>query len=265
MNREYHQPRSVLATHVTPAILTKDYKELVSKLQKISSVVDWVQIDVVDGQYAPNTTWPFVNDEKEIFASIVRQDEPMPYWDEMSFEIDLMVKDPAFEVDRWIAAGAMRLVVHIDSIEFDAFANLAKTIDEKGVEMVLGFAINSSYEKLQKYVDAVEHKVLNGSEGESVEKAQAEKIPKVINWVQCMGIEHEGYQRQPFDEKVLQHIRKIKEMYPYMFVAVDGGVNLDTAQKLIDAGADRLVVGSALFEVDSLKDNIVKFSSMFSK
>lgn len=279
MNREYHQPRSVLATHVTPAILTNDYKDLVAKLQKLSSIVDWVQIDVVDGVYAPNTTWPFVNDEKGMFTSIVRQDEPMPFWDEMNFEIDLMVKNPAFEVDRWIAAGAMRLVVHIDSIEFDAFVELSKNISQKGVEMVVGFAINSSYEKLSKYVDAAEG-AAHESAGSMAKKrgivdaeACAEETPeqqresgcKVINWVQCMGIEHEGFQRQSFDERALVHIQKIKEMYPYMLISVDGAVNIATAQRLIDAGADRLVVGSALFEAESLKESIVQFSNMFGE
>jgi pentose-5-phosphate-3-epimerase len=298
MNREYHQPRSVLATHVTPAILTDDYRDLVTKLQKISSVVDWVQIDVVDGVYAPNTTWPFVNDEKGMFTSIVRQDEPMPFWDEMNFEIDLMVKNPAFEVDRWIAAGAMRLVVHIDSIELAAFVELAKNIREKGVEMVVGFAINSSYEKLAAYIDAAESavpgkfasvrdvpNVISGAgkdalsdvvrdaagkdtaaacDAETAEQ-QKESGCKVINWVQCMGIEHEGFQHQSFDAKVLEHISKIKEMYPYMFISVDGSVNMNTAQKLIDAGADRLVVGSALFEAESLKESIVQFSNMFGE
>lgn len=265
MNREYHQPRSVLATHVTPAILTKDYKDLVAKLQKVSSVVDWVQIDVVDGVYAPNTTWPFVNDEKGIFASIVRQDEPMPFWDEMSFEIDLLVKNPAFEVDRWIAAGAMRLVVHIDSIEFDAFIELAKTIEQKGVELVLGFAMNSSYEKLKQYIDGVEsfvHPIKH--HGVACDDSKKDGC-KVINWVQCMGIDHEGYQHQAFNPKVLKHIEKIKEMYPYILISVDGGANIETAQSLIDAGADRLVVGSALFEAESLKESIVKLSDMFTR
>jgi ribulose-phosphate 3-epimerase len=191
----------------------------------------------------------------------VRQDEPMPFWDEMSFEIDLMVKNPVFEVDRWIAAGAMRLVVHMDSIDFDAFVELAKTVEAKGVELVIGFATNSSYEKLAQYIDAVEgvvHKDITCDD-------KHEKTCKVINWVQCMGIEHEGYQRQPFDKKVLEHIKKIKEMYPYMRISVDGGVNSETAKSLIDAGADRLVVGSALFEAESLNDSIVQFSNMFSK
>lgn len=255
MNREYHQPRSVLATHVTPAILPIDYKDLTSRLQKISSIVDWVQIDVVDGEYAPNKTWPFTEDANGMFTSIVKQDEPMPHWEEMSFEIDLMVKNPAFEVDRWIAAGAMRVVVHMDSIEFDAFLELARTIEMKGVEMVLGFATTSSFEKLKKYIDAVEDVNNPINHG---------KTRKVINWIQCMGIEKIGFQAQPFDARVLENIKKIKEMYPSILVSVDGGVNLNTAAQLVGAGADRLVVGSALFTSDSISDTLVKISNTFN-
>jgi len=255
MNREYHHPRSVLATHVTPAILPTDYKDLTSRLHKISTIVDWVQIDVVDGEYAPNKTWPFTEDANGMFTNIVKQDEPMPYWEEMSFEIDLMVKNPAFEVDRWIAAGAMRVVVHMDSIEFDAFLELARTIEEKGVEMVLGFAVNSSIEKLKKYINAVEDVNNPINHG---------KTRKVINWIQCMGIEKIGFQAQPFDARVLDNVKKIKEIYPSILVSVDGGVNLNTAAQLVEAGADRLVVGSALFTSDSISDTLVKISNTFN-
>lgn len=247
MNREYHQPRSVLATHITPAILTDDFKDLVLKLGKITSIVDWVQIDVVDGIYTANKTWPFVNDDKGIFTSIVRQDEPMPFWDEMSFEIDLMVKDPVFEADRWIAAGAMRLVVHLDSIELDAFVDLAKNIQEKGVELVIGFAINSSHEKLDEYLRAL-------SDAHVKTKG-----------VQCMGIDRIGSQHQAFNPEVLEHIKKIKKQHPTLFISVDGGVHMDTAQSIIDAGADRLVVGSTVFDSESIKDTIVELSNMFNK
>ncbi len=266
MNREYHQERSVLATHITPAILPKDYKDLESRLQKIDSIVDWVQIDVVDGEYAPNKTWPFVGDDKHMFSSIVKQDEAMPYWDSLNFEIDLMVKDPVFEVDRWIAAGAIRLVVHIDSISLDMFKDLAHTIMEKGVEIVLGFGINSSFEKLETYIDAVnpvqnEHSipVVEGDENPT----HIGKRRKVINWIQCMGIEKIGFQSQPFDIRVMEHIKKIKEMYPDILVSVDGGVSLETAPLLITAGADRLVVGSTLFNAESLKETIVELSNNF--
>lgn len=254
MNREYHQPRSVLATHVTPAILPSDYKDLTSRLQKIASIVDWVQIDVVDGKYAPNKTWPFTEDSRGIFTSIVKQDEPMPYWEEMSFEIDLMVTDPVFEANRWIAAGAMRLVIHIDSIEFNTFLELARTIEEKGVEMVLGFGVTSSFEKLKKYIDAVEDVSNPINHG---------KNRKVINWIQCMGIEKIGFQAQPFDVRVLENVKKIKELYPSILISIDGGVNLQSAPMLVEAGADRLVVGSALFNSNSISDTLVEISNTF--
>jgi pentose-5-phosphate-3-epimerase len=125
----------------------------------------------------------------------------------------------------------------------------------KGVEMVLGFATTSSSEKLKKYIDAVED--INNPMNHG-------KNRKVINWVQCMGIEKIGFQAQPFDARVLENIKKIKEMYPSILVSVDGGVNLNTAAQLVEAGADRLVVGSALFTSDSISDTLVKISNTFN-
>ena len=113
----------------------------------------------------------------------------------------------------------------------------------------------SSFEKLKKYIDAVEDVKNPMNHG---------KHRKVINWVQCMGIEKIGFQAQPYDARVLENIKKIKEMYPSVLVSVDGGVNLHTAAQLVEAGADRLVVGSALFTSDSISDTLVKISSTFN-
>ena len=253
-NHEYHQPRSVLATHITPAILPVDFHDLYSKIYKVISLVDWVQIDAVDGSYAPNKTWPYIAKpdgtiDDDIFTKIVKQDEPMPFWDEMNFEVDLMVKNPMFEADRWIAAGAMRLVVHLDSIELKDFVELARTMDQKGVELVLGFAIHSSLDKLISYLDAI---------GDT-------KDSRIINCVQCMGIEKIGFQSQPFDTAVLENIKKIKEALPYINISVDGGVSEKTAQSLVDAGADRLIVGSALYTSESIEDTIVNLSKTFTQ
>jgi ribulose-phosphate 3-epimerase len=80
-----------------------------------------------------------------------------------------------------------------------------------------------------------------------------------------MGIDHIGSQHQAFNPEVLEHIKKIKEKWPAMLVSVDGGVHMDTAQSLVDAGADRLVVGSTLYEAESIKDTLVQLSDMFSE
>lgn len=253
-NREYHQTRSVLATRITPAILPTDFHDLYSKIYKVTSLVDWVQIDVLDGSYAPNKTWPYIGSangtpDDDIFTKIVKQDEPMPFWDEINFEVDLLVKNPAFEADRWIAAGAMRIVVHMDSIELPAFVELAKRISEKGVELIVGFSIDSSVEKLVSYLQAI---------GDT-------KDSKIVNFVQCMGIKKIGFQAQPFDIAVLENIKKIKEALPYIFISVDGGVNEATVESLISAGADRLIVGSALYTSDSIQDALLSLSKFFDK
>jgi ribulose-phosphate 3-epimerase len=255
MNREYHELRKVLATHVTPAILPKNFSELEDKLHKIESIVDWVQVDVVDGVYAGNKTWPFVGDSDSMFSMIVKQDEPMPCWDSLNFEIDLMVANPLEHIDSWIAAGAMRLVIHIDSIDKPTCLAIAQKIEEKGVELVFGVGTDTSIEKLVEYISSVENPENSFHKGRS---------RKVVNWVQCMGIDKIGFQGEPFSEKVLTQISKIKQALPYMYVSVDGAVSLETAPRLVSAGADRLVVGSALFTSDSLRDVIVKFSEQFT-
>lgn len=256
MNREYHALRKVLTTHVTPAILPISYKELEDRLNKIASVVDWVQIDIVDGIYAPNKTWPYVGDTENMFPLIVKQDEPMPCWDTVNFEIDLMISNPLQQIDAWIATGAMRFVIHIDSVDMDTCIKIAEKIEEKGVEMVLGFSVHSSLDKLQEYISALES---------SERVYHSHRNRKVVNWVQCMGIERIGFQGEPFAEKTIDNIKHIKEKLPYILVSVDGAVNPDTAPRLIQAGADRVVVGSALFKSESIEETLVRISNMFSE
>lgn len=263
--REYHQPRSVLATHVTPAILPKDFGDLYSRIGKVATLVDWVQIDVVDGEYAPNKTWPHIHDEGGLFAQIVKQDEPMPFWDEMNFEVDLMVKDPAYEADQWIAAGAMRVVVHMDSLEKSGFVDLVKKIESKGVEVVVAFGTESSHEKLAEYLEAIGD--VDPTADPSAKKKG--KSHRIVNTIQCMGIKKIGFQGEALDEKVFDNIKKIKEEYPYMLVSVDGSVNSKSAENLIAAGADRLIVGSALFSdtdsTASIEEKLSTFSHLFKK
>lgn len=236
---------------ITPAILPKSFSELEEKLRLVvkAGKSDWVQIDAVDGIFAKNKTWPYQNDEEMRFPEMIYQTESLPYLDHIKFEIDLMVSDPRFEADKWIAAGASRLVLHIDSIDQAVLVDVARKIAAKGVELALGFGLHSSFEKLQAYINSV-----NSSES-----------PKVVSGIQCMGIEKIGFQGQVFELIVLEHIRKIKEIYPGLLVSIDGGVNITTAPKLVEAGVDRLVIGSALFSKDkTVGEAIDEFSALFA-
>ena len=87
-----------------------------------------------------------------------------------------------------------------------------------------------------------------------------------IDSVQFMGIDKEGFQGQPFDAKILSTIASFKTFFPHAIVAVDGGVNLDTAPEIIAVGVDRLIIGSALSNSDiSTAETIDEFDALFQE
>ncbi len=236
--------------HITPAILPKSYTDLVSHLEKVSHTVKTVQIDIVDGVLAPNKTWPFVQDTEGKFIKILNQEEGLPYWDSIDYEIDLMVADPAFVADQWIAAGAQRIVIHVKSIQKDAFLKLVKNIYDKGVFVSLAVE-RSSLERFKEYMAHIAMSIPD------------ESLEKIITGIQCMGIDKIGFQHNPFNTEVLTMISEIHALYPDIEISVDGGVTLDNAGEIYDAGARRLVAGSAVFESVDILDTLHEFEEIY--
>lgn len=223
--------------HIIPAILPKSFEQLTEQLDMVADAVQMVQIDIVDGKLAPNKTWPFINDTGNKFSKIVKQEEGMPRWEEVEFEIDIMAADPVFVSDQWIAAGATRIIIHKKGLEKIAALSLAKSIKDKGVQFMLAFEIENSIDEIKEWVSSF----------------AAENL---IDGIQFMGIEHIGFQHQDFEPKVLRTISAISKEWPSLPISVDGGVDFDNARALIDAGAVRLVSGSLIFESDMPRDVI---------
>lgn len=233
---------------IIPAILPKDYDELVEKMSAVRRLVPLVQIDVCDGAFVKARTWPFHGSGPDIhFLDIIKEEEAFPFWDEVEFEADLMVNAPRKYIDEWITAGASRLVIHAESTH--EFEQIAKDVDEKymrardsmlGVELGIALNIDTPTQTIFPYV----------------EKA---------DFVQFMGIDSIGAQGQEFDEKVVEKISDFRKKYPDMTVSVDGGVNLDNAGALIEAGASRLVIGSAIFGSDDIAGTIEEFKAVSSE
>jgi ribulose-phosphate 3-epimerase len=71
-----------------------------------------------------------------------------------------------------------------------------------------------------------------------------------------------GFQHQAFDDKVIERVKAVKEAFPDLPISVDGGVSLDNAADLIDAGADRLIVGSAIFAAENPLSAIAEFQAL---
>jgi len=230
-------------THVIPAILPKTFKELEEKMSIAAPLVAWVQVDAADGEFVPNKTWPYEGDTENHFAKIIKQEEAFPSFDDVSIEVDLMVSNPAFEADKWIAAGASRLVIHVQSIALDQFEILAKNIRDKGIALILGVEISLTLKDIHPYIVAAQE---NGE----------------LDGIQCMGIRREGFQHQVFDPEVLKKLEEIRDAYPDIVLSVDGGVSLENAEALHAAGATRLVCGSSIFDSTSPAITISKIEAI---
>lgn len=245
--------------HIVPAILPKSYEDLVSHLDMVAHTVPYVQIDVVDGHFAPNKTWPFAGADIGKFITFVNQEEGLPYWEEIDFEIDLMVSDPSFVADQWIAAGANRVVIHAKSLDRHAFIDLVKKTTEKGVEVVVGVE-KSTLDIAKGFIDAVlqiEDSLTTPFDAVFTHKKS------MISGIQCMGIDKIGFQHNPFNPEVIPMIKELRQQYPNLAISVDGGVSFDNAKALFDAGATRLVVGSTIFEDELPNEAIEELEELY--
>ncbi len=234
-------------TEIIPAILPKSYDELIEKLDIAATASGVVQIDVCDGGYTPSRTWPFLKGpevEDTIFNDIVAQEKAFPHWEELDLEFDLMIKNASLKIPDFISAGATRIVVHKASLDDEELASIIKDYgkhsDELGIfDIELGVALLPS-ETAESIKDIVQN----------------------IHFVQIMGIEKVGFQGHPMSSRAIELVKSVRAAYPTIKISVDGGVNLDTAPKLIEAGANCLVVGSALFNELDFADTLDTFRSL---
>jgi ribulose-phosphate 3-epimerase len=194
---------------IVPAIIPKSAEEILATLPRLSFSHE-IHIDVVDGKFVPFTSWPYcpAGEPKAVSHAT----------DRFTLEVDLMVEDPLIAADSWIKAGADMLVFHIESIELESFSRFVETAK---VSVGVSALNSTSFDVLKKYA-------------------------AVADYVQLMGIAKIGAQGQPFDESVLERIKEIKSTFPKLPITIDGSVNKNTIKRLLKAGADRFICGSAI-------------------
>ncbi|MEK7505731.1 MAG: hypothetical protein AAB597_02460 [Patescibacteria group bacterium] len=228
---------------IIPAILPESFQELREKAEIVVHGVSVVQLDICDGKFVPSKTWPYGNKDDKDFLKILEETQGLPASDILDYEIDLMTSDPLSDADAWIRAGASRLIIHAESTnDLDALIPRIKeemTMPGSVAEVDLGVAL-----------------------GSGTPLSIIEKIIPYISVVQVMGIKRIGFQHMPFDDSTYKRIEELKNKYPEVLVSVDGGVSKDNASKLLSAGADRLVIGSAIFESGNPLSTIEYFESL---
>jgi len=227
-------------TEIIPAILAKDINDLRQKTANIVNISHMVQIDICDGNFVPSTSWPMNRNDEQSVNSILNEEDGLPYWENIDFELDLMVKNSIRQFDFFLKLGIKRIVFHLEAENRDELKSFINELDPYTREnLEVGIAINTTTptEDLDEFIYS-------------------------IDFVQCMGIEKIGFQGEKFDERVLGQIKKLKSKYPDLIISVDGSVNDKTAPLLVDAGANRLIVGSFLSNSFDIKETFLELENL---
>src|SRR3989338_9275148 len=111
---------------VIPTILTRTYDDLKNKISLVRGVVPVVQIDICDGVFVPSMTWPFnahaskgalsSNNLDPHFVRILNEQEGLPFWEDIDFELDLMVRDAVSNFDIYTKLGPRRIIFHSEAV-----------------------------------------------------------------------------------------------------------------------------------------------------
>lgn len=223
---------------IIPAIMPKDMNEIRDKVVQVKGIVSFVQLDLMDGRFVEAKTWPFFPKDKIGVEEIIKEESGMPYWEDINYEFDLMVEDAGRDIEKYVALGASRLIFH-----FEAESKLKENL-----------------EKMESYI----RNMVQIGLAFDIATDVSEVLPLIplVDFVQCMGIDKDGVQGEPFDEKALEHVRAVRKAYPDMPISVDGGVNLSNAKSLIEAGATRLVSGSTIWRSFDAEETIKEFQSL---
>ena len=217
---------------IIPAILEKSFDAIQEATDCVRGVTKSIQIDIVDGVYANNTTWPFVTDEND--SNVEKPSEKQLadkaeclYGLRMPFELDLMIQNPEDSLGVWLLTDATRIIIHRTSTQYVSYC--INRVKDDGREVYLGLTANDTLEGIATALE-------------------------IVDGVQCMGIAEIGKQGEPYNEQIEALIAEIHKTHPNLPIQVDGGVSAQTIPRLIEAGATQFATGSALFNGD-VKEN----------
>lgn len=223
---------------IVPAVLPKNFKDLEKHLAAVrpgTSGARMAQIDVVDGYFAHNRTWPYR--DESTFAKIVEDEKGLPYWEEFDFQFDLMIDRPETRVTEFVRAGASHIILHARSLEvLPAFEKLIGLREDYGT-----FSIKAGVALLP-----------------TAQPDELEPFEAQFDFVQVMGIVRVGFQGEPFDKHAIYLIERIRHRYPELIIQVDGAVTMENANILAKAGANRLVVGHDVWNAGDPVQEIAK-------
>ncbi len=209
---------------LAPSILSADFSNLLGDIKKVEEAgCDLLHIDVMDGHFVPNIT----------IGPLIM--ESLKGKTDLLFDVHLMIENPDQYIPQFAKAGA-----HIISVHSEACAHLHRTIQLiKDQNVKAAVALNPATP-----LNVLDH------------------VLEDLDMVLIMTV-NPGFGGQSFIESSIPKIESLRRMIEdrglNVDIQVDGGIKVDNVKRVVDAGANIIVAGSAIFNSENILETVKKF------
>lgn len=210
-----------MSSEIAPSILAADFANIQSAVEMLNdSEADYIHVDIMDGVFVPNISFGLPVTEA------IHRHAKKP------LDVHLMIVEPDRYLEAFRNAGAANISVHYEAC--DHLHRTLQAIHDLGAKAGVAINPHTSVELLTDTLDLID--------------------------LVCVMSVNPGFGGQKFIENTYSKVSKLKELIikkgSKTQIEIDGGVSLNNAQKLKDAGADILVAGSFVFNSESPKETI---------